>query len=655
MPDITPGQQPAPVLPSNGAMRPVDMREVEITGGYWHQLQELNGHAVIDHALGWMERVGWLGNFDAAREGRLPADRTGREFADSEVYKLLEAMAWEIARTGDRGMDERFRAIVARIAAAQEPDGYLNTNFGRPGQAPRYSDMEWGHELYCYGHLIQAAVARGRTRGVDELVRIALRAADHVCATFGAGGREAVCGHPEIEVALVELSRYAGEEKYLRQAQLFLQRRGHGLLGECEFGPEYFQDDVAIAEAQVLRGHAVRALYLTAGAVDAAVEAGDGRMLATLERQMARTVARRTYLTGGMGAHHEGESFGADYELPPDRAYSETCAGVGAVMVSQRLLLAGGGSHHADLIERVLYNVVATSPAADGHAFFYTNTLHKRSPGEAVATDRPAPRAAASMRAPWFAVSCCPPNVARTLASLGAYLATKDDDGVQLQQYATSQIHTSLDDGCPVGMEVSTDYPHDGRVRVRITQDATRAWTLSLRVPGWAGGAAVLRAFGEETVAEAGYAQVRRQFRAGDEVVLDLPVRPRWTRADHRVDAVRGQVAVQRGPVVMCLESPDLGADVATAAVATGAEPIERGGEVFVPVRDVPLADTDWPYGSALDGAAAAEVAEAAEAAETAEGGAADCRTRTVRLIPYHAWGNRGPSTMRVWIPVAGV
>ena len=644
MAQITPSTRPGPVLPSHARVQPLDVQDVQITGGYWHQLQELNGTVVIDHALAWMERVGWIDNFDAAREGRLPADRTGREFSDSEVYKLLEAMAWEIARTGSTALEEQFNAVVDRIAGAQESDGYLNTNFGRPGQEPRYSNMEWGHELYCYGHLIQAAVARGRTHGRDALVEIALRAADHVCQTFGPTGRQTICGHPEIEVALVELARYTGQEKYLRQAQLFLDRRGHGVLGEISFGPDYFQDDVPVPEASVLRGHAVRALYLTAGAIDAAVEGGDGTRVGVFEQQMARTVARRTYLTGGMGAHHEGESFGEDFELPPDRAYSETCAGIGAAMVSQRLLLATGAARHGDLIERVLYNVVSTCVAEDGRAFFYTNTLHKREPGSEVPHDELAPRAASSMRAPWFAVSCCPPNVARTLASLDAYVATKDDDGVQLQQYATSQIHTTLEDGCPVGLEVSTDYPHDGRVRVRITQDATRAWTLGLRVPAWAGGAAVLRAFGEETVAEAGYAQVRRQFRAGDEVLLDLPVQPRWTRADHRVDAVRGQVAVQRGPVVMCLESPDLGADVATALVETGQEPVERGSEVLVPVRTVTLGDSAWPYGPDGHDDGAAPLGD----------GAAPGAERLVPLVPYHSWGNRGPSTMRVWMPAAG-
>src|SRR5690625_508426 len=654
----TPTGPVTPVLPTRGVLSPLGLDEVQITGGYWADLQKLNSAVVIDHAEHWMERVGWIGNFDAAREGRLPGDRTGREFADSDVYKLMEAMAWEIGRTGDARLEERFQALTARILPVQEPDGYLNTHFGRPGQAPRYSDLENGHELYCYGHLIQAAVARLRTHGSDPFVEMALRAADHVCEVFGPGGLESIGGHPEIEPALVELARCTGEQKYLDQAALFLERRGHGRLGEIWFGPEYFQDDVPVREAEVLRGHAVRALYLTAGAVDAAVEREDGPLLEAVQRQMARTVARRTYLTGGMGAHHEGEAFGEDFELPADRAYSETCAGVGAAMVAHRLLLATGAGEHADLVERVLYNVVSTSLAEDGKAFFYTNTLHQRTPGRQTAADEVAPRAASSLRAPWFAVSCCPTNVARTLASLGAYLATKDDDGVQLQQLAQAQLSTTLADGCPVGLQVTTDYPHDGRIQIRVTEDATRPWTLKVRVPAWAQAGVVLRA-GAETISPAdGYLTLTRAFTAGDEVQLDLPMQPRWTFADPRVDAVRGQVAIERGPLVMCLESVDLGADVATATVEVTEPPVEADGQVLVPVRRIGMADPAWPYGAAgTVGAAQANDAEhrsalaGAGAAVVTDGSG---EPELVPLVPYHSWGDRGPSTMRVWIPVAG-
>ena len=620
-----------PVAPSTGTLTPVGLHDVAITGGFWARMQELNATAIIDHAEHWMEKVGWIGNFDAAVEGRLPQDRRGREFSDSDVYKLMEAMAWEIGRTGDPDLENRFNDLVARIQPVQEPDGYLNTMFGRPGQQPRYSDFEWGHELYCFGHLVQAGVARARTHGHDAFVDVALRAADHVCDVFGPDGTEMVCGHPEIETALAELGRHTGNQRYLDQARLFLERRGHGLLAEIDFGPEYFQDDVPVREAEVLRGHAVRALYLASGAIDVATETGDTDLLESVAAQVSRTVATRTYLTGGMGAHHEGESFGQDYELPSDRAYSETCAGVAAVQTAHRLLLADGAAEHADLVERVLYNVVSASPAEDGRAFYYTNTLHQREPGTEPAQDEPSPRAASSLRAPWFAVSCCPTNVARTLSSLGAYVATTDDDGLQLHQYAAGHVRADVGAG-EVEVDVETRYPEDGLVRVRVTATPPGAWTLSLRVPGWAPGA-VLRSPDEESEVGPGYASVRREWTAGDVVELAIPLVARWTWPHPEIDALRGQVAVERGPVVYCLESVDLGADVAAAEVLAGDAPHDDGTTVRVPVRVRERVGGPWPY-----------------RVEPAAGSADDARE--VPLVPYHRWANRGPSTMRVWMPV---
>lgn len=628
-----------PVQPSGGRLRPLGLDDVRIESGFLADLQGLNAAAMIDHCSSWVERAGWVDNFDAAVEGRLPQDRRGREFSDSDVYKLMEAMAWEIGRTGDEHLEERFRSYTARIAPVQEPDGYLNTMFGRPGQAPRYSDLQWGHELYCYGHLIQAAVARARTTGVDDdFVRFARRAADHVCEAFGPEGNQGVCGHPEIEVALVELHRLTGEQRYLDQARLFVERRGHGVLGDIEFGAQYYQDHGPVREQAVFDGHAVRALYLAAGAADLAIEDGDDELLEAVTRQTLTTLARRTYLTGGMGAHHEGESFGQDYELPPDRAYSETCAGVASVMLNHRLLLATGDPRHADAVERTLYNVVATSPAEDGKAFYYTNTLHQRNPGQPADPEHASPRAASSLRAPWFHVSCCPTNVSRTIASLGAYVASVDDGGVQLHQYAGATVRAHLADG-DVVLRMVTDYPADGTVRVEVQEAPGAPWTLSLRVPAWAEGATL--AVGDEPgrSVEPGYAQVERAFEPGDVVVLTLPVTARWTWPDPRVDAVRGQVAVERGPVVLCVESVDLGDDVGTVRVHTDEAPQEESGRVLVRTSRVALADTPWPYGTEPDAGAVQGVSD---------------RDTLVPLVPYHRWANRGPSTMRVWMPTAG-
>jgi uncharacterized protein len=615
-----------PVEPTRpGALRPLGIEAVRLEPGFWGDRQAVNAEATLLHAYGWMDRLGWIANF------REPAGERGREFADSDVYKLVEAMAWEVGRSGRADLDGLIGDVADAVAEAQEPDGYVNTRFGHRGRDHRYTDLEWGHELYCYGHLIQAAVARLRTRGEDRLVEVARRAADHVCEEFGARGRQGVCGHPEIETALVELYRATGEEHFLEQARLFVERRGRPALADIEHGRAYFQDDVPVRAAEAFRGHAVRALYLACGAVDLAVETGDRELLEAIARQWEHTVAARTYLTGGMGSRHTGESFGDDFELPPDRAYSETCAGVASVMLAWRLLLATGEARYADLAERTLYNVVATSPAADGRAFFYANPLQQRVPGVPPA-DEENPRPAAGLRSPWFHVSCCPTNVARTLASLAAYVATTDEDGVQLHQHTPCTVRAALPGGRPVGLRVETGYPWTGEVVVRVEETADAPWRLAVRVPAWAGEAVLVDRDGRRPV-RPGYAVVDRTWEAGDEVRLELPVEPRTTRPDPRIDAVRGCVAIERGPVVYCLESTDQepGVSLEAVAVDVSAALDDDPHNIVAAGRHVAPASRPWPY--AADGASR--------------------RGEPTRLtfVPYHSWGNRGPAAMRVWVP----
>ena len=632
----TPGAPVAPVVPSSSTLVPLGLDEVTITGGPWARSQAVNGEATLAHIGYWLEKAGWLRNFDLVAAGGSMADRRGREFADSEIYKYLEALSWEYARTRDAQVDARIREVTARIVRAQDPDGYVSTAFGHEGQPPRYSDLEWGHELYCMGHLIQAGVARLRSGVRDELVEMAVRAADHVCREFGPEGRDGICGHAEIEVALAELGRALEEPRYVDQAKLFVERHGKGTLAEIEWGRSYFQDDVPVREAEVLRGHAVRAGYLTSAAVDVAVETSDAGLLEAVRRQWDRTLARRTYITGGWGSRHQDEAFGEDFVLPADRAYSETCAGIASIMVAWRLLLAGGGAREADHIERVLYNVVATAVAADGRAFFYTNTLHQRSPGEASDPETINPRALSSARAPWFEVSCCPPNVARTMASLAALLATKDARGVQLHQYAPARVTTTLADGEGVDLEIVTGYPVAGEVRVRVLRAPARAAAISLRVPAWAEGATLDDGTGVRPV-EPGYVTVERRFAAGEELVLDLPVAPRFSVADPRIDAVRGAVAVERGPLVYCVESVDLPAgrhvDDLVVDVDAGLEDLGDGTLTARGLLRAPR-EAAWPYSP--------------EGGDLGEGRTEEV---TLRLHPYQQWGERGLTTMRVWIP----
>ncbi|MFG1942471.1 glycoside hydrolase family 127 protein [Nonomuraea sp. NPDC048826] len=602
-----------PVLPSSGVLSPLGLDAVRITPGFWGDRVALNREVTIAHCQEWMERTGWIGNFRGERP------RRGREFSDSEIYKLLEAMAW----ADHPALPE----LAETVARAQEGDGYLNTRWS----GSRYTDLEWGHELYCYGHLIQAGVARLRTHGEDPLTRTAVRAADHVCRRFMEGTQ--TDGHPVIEMALVELYRATGAERYLEMARRFVERRGLPALGEIHLGRAYFQDDVPVRQATAFRGHAVRALYLASGAVDVAVETGDEELLKAIEDQWERTVARRTHVTGGMGSRHADESFGDDYELPPDRAYSETCAGIASIMLSHRLLLATGDVRYADLAERTLHNVLATSPALDGRSFFYANPLAVRVP--APPPDGMVNHAAqGGLRSPWFDVSCCPSNIARTLASVAAYVATSDGDGVRIHQFTPGEIsHGEL------RLRVETGYPWSGTVRVRVLDDGTGR--ISLRVPAWASSATLAHGGGTRPVGP-GYAEAVGSWRAGDELVLELPMEARWTYPDRRIDAVRGCVAVERGPLVYCAESAGDEPPLAEVAVRPGSALAEHAeGEVVELETEAVLgapAAGSWPYRSGPDGW---------DGDHGAEPGAA------LRLIPYHRWGNRGPATMRVWLPVA--
>lgn len=626
----------APVVPTDGKLQPLGLDEIRIVEGFWADRQRLNGVAIIPHIEHWEERAGWIANFDAVVDGTVAETRTGQKFSDSEIYKLLEAMAWEIARSGDVELEADFNSLTERVAAAQHTDGYLNTRFGNPGQPPRYSDLEWGHELYCYGHLIQAAVARLRSGHRDLLVEVAVKAADHVCTVFGEHGIQRVCGHPEIETALTELSRATGDERYLRQARLFLDRRGHGTLGDIEFGRSYYQDDVPIRDTEVLRGHAVRALYLASGAIDTGVDERNADYVATVRSQYDRALARRTYVTGGMGSHHQDEAFGQDFELPPDRAYCETCAGVASVMVAWRLLLATGDLRYGDVIERTLYNVVAASPSATGDSFFYTNPLQQRVKAGSASSNELSLRASVQMRAPWFEVSCCPPNVARTFAQLATYIATRDSTGVQLLQYASGEIRATIDEG-EVQLRVRTAYPAEGAVVIDVIDAPAAPWALTLRIPQWANGATVVHNGVERDVTAPSWSV--RDAVTGSEIQLNLPVGPRLIAPDPRIDSVRGAVAVARGPLLMCVESVDLpgGADVDRVRIDAAGPLVPTGAGAEAAGRLLAFEEAAWPY---------REVSAAGGAPVVGES-----EPIRVPLLPYHQWANRGPSTMRVWIP----
>ena len=627
-----------PVAPGAGAiaaLRPLGLRQVRLDpGGLLGRWRRRNAEATIRHCVELIESSGNLGNLRAAA-GRAEHDFTGMWFADSDVHKTLEAAAWELGNTpGDTELRAFVEDTAALLADAQHPDGYLNSYFTIAEPADRWRKPAWSHELYCAGHLIQAAVAAGRGGSGPGLVDVARRLADLLVRRFGPGGVEEVCGHPEIETALTELYRLTGHRPYLDLAGRFLDLRGRGLLGPGRFGPAYYQDHVPPREAREVAGHSVRQLYLLAGMVDVAVETGDAALLETAERLWDDAFRTRTYVTGAHGSRHRDEAYGDPYELPPDRAYGETCAAIASFQWNWRLLLATGRARYADEMERVLYNAVAASTGSDGRSFFYSNPLQLRT-GHHSAGEEAAPH-----RQPWYRCACCPPNIARLMASLPGYVATADDDGLQIHLYGEADLTTSAGGR----VEMRTSYPWQGRVELTVDPADATPWTLSLRVPAWCGSYTVLiDGVPDETAATDGYLRLTRAWAPGTRVVVDLDMPARQIVAHPRVDAVRGCVALARGPVVYCLEQADL---------APGTVMEDLWLRPDAPVQAVERTDLpDIPVVLVASGT----YADSGDAPLHASGGPREPAGSPVTLtaVPYFMWGNRSDGPMRVWIPVA--
>ncbi|MFI5954686.1 glycoside hydrolase family 127 protein [Cryptosporangium sp. NPDC051539] len=618
-----------PAAPTSGALQPLGLSAVTLDpDGLLGAWQQRSAEATLPHCLEQLEVAGNIGNLRRVAGAAAPGSFRGMWFADSDVYKTLEAVAWELGRSG--GSREALDELTALLEAAQDDDGYLNSYFQTDHRDEQWTALVWSHEMYCAGHLIQAAVAASRAGAGDRLLGVARRFADLLVTRFRA--EDGVCGHPEIETALVELYRTTRHRPYLDLAARFVELRGRGLLGdEPRFGRHYYQDHEPVRDSTEVTGHAVRQLYLLAGVVDVAVETGDTGLLDAAARLWESAFGTKTYLTGAHGSRHRDEAFGDPYELPPDRAYAETCAAIASFAWSWRMLLATGDHRYADELERVLYNGIAGSTARDGTHFFYSNPLQLRTGHEGSHEDAP------SERLSWYSCACCPPNLARLVASLQCYVATTTDAGVQVQLYAAGRIETTHG-----VIEVETEYPWDGRVTLTVTPASPESeWTLGLRIPGWCGSATV-----DGSPAEGPYADLTRVWEAGDRVVLDLAVHPRVVTAHPRVDAVRGCAALLRGPLVYCIEQADQDARLEDLALDAG-QPVESGtGEGPIPVvlraRGVHTAPGDAPlYSAPLSGGPLS--------GGPAAGGSVPV---TLTAIPYFLWANREPGAMRVWIPL---
>ena len=609
---------------------PLPVSAVTLGDGFWGSRYRTTLETSLYQQWDELESTGRL---DTVRRvaGRSDRPYQGRVFNDSDLYKWLEAASFALVAGPNPALERMVEEGILLAEGAQQPDGYLDTYYSLERRGDRFTNLRDNHELYCAGHLMQAAVAHHRATGQSRLLLVATRFADLICREFGppgSGRRQGIDGHEEVEMALVELYRETGERRYLEQASYFLEARGHGLLEGGWFDRTYFQDHVPFRELEQMAGHAVRALYYACGVTDLYLEKGDPTLLGTLERLWARMVKRQLYVSGGVGARHEGESFGKDYELPNGRAYTETCAAIASAMWCHRMLLATADARYADLLEWTLYNAILPGLSIDGRSYLYVNPLEDDG---------------GHRRKPWYHCSCCPPNLARTLSALPGYVYGARADALFVNLYA--QCTATADLG---GKEVTVDqrsrYPWDGGVELEV--DGEGEFSVHLRIPGWSAGATLLVNGQpvEAALLPGTYAEVRRRWRPGDRITLALPLPVRFLVAHPHVPEDVGRVALTRGPILYCVEGSyhpgidlrDLEVDPARP-VAARWEPNLLGGVV------------------ALSGGAKARPLPAVWQGELylpveAAPGQDPARPVDLTAVPYLAWGNGAPGPMRVWL-----
>lgn len=628
---------------------------VTIEGGFWGPRLATNRAVTIPTIH---QRLREAGHLDALRLAWRPGDPNPPHiFWESDLAKWLEAGSYSLATHPDPALDATVDETIALLAGAQQPDGYLNAHFTVVEPDARWTNLRDKHELYCAGHLIEAAVAHHAATGKRTLLDIARRYADYIADVFGPGEgqRRGYCGHQELELALVRLYRTTGAERYLNLARFFIDERGrqpHSFDREArERGEdpaafaqgtyEYNQSHRPVREQDTAVGHAVRLMYQLCAMADLAHETGDATLLAACERLFASATERRMYVTGGLGSSARNEGFTADYDLPNETAYAETCAAIGLFLVAGRLLRFQGDGRYADVMERVLYNGILSGISLDGTRFSYKNPLAVPYLADEAGERYP------THRQPWFACACCPPNIARLLASLGGQIYAEGERDLWVHLYIQGQAQLQVD-GAAVTLRQETAYPWEGRVAITVEPARPATFGLRLRLPGWSRDARLAVNGADVPLAvDRGYARVEREWRAGDSVTLDLPLPVERVYAHPAVAADRGRVALKRGPVVYGLE----GADNPLPGNAP-AGPGLRLDALILP-RDAALTAIYEP--DLLGGV----VTVAGEARCPAAGGAAAAlyrpeppaaTPRTVTAVPFYAWGNRERGEMLVWI-----
>ncbi|QOC27222.1 glycoside hydrolase family 127 protein [Microbacterium hominis] len=651
----------------NATLTPLGAADARWADGFWGRIARRTREVTVP-TMGAMladpATSPALANFEVAA-GLRPGRHEGPPFMDGDFYKWMEAAISRLETDPDPALEAELERIARLIAAVQREDGYVHTPTAiaaRDDEPVSALADRFNFETYNLGHLITAGVRHHRVTGSPTLLEVARGAArflEHLATDKPRElARSAVC--PSHYMAVVDLYRATGERRYLTLAESFLRVRD-----EFDEGGDDNQDRIPVRRQSVVAGHAVRANYLYAGLADLVIETGDEELHAVLDTLWRDVVDTKLAVTGGCGALYDGASpdahpwqeeisrvhqaYGRPYQLPHTTAHNETCAQIGMVLWSERMLALRADARYADVIETIAYNALLSGIGLDGATYFYTNPLRQvrelpfplRRAGDTGLHPVPAPPPSDErLREPYLSCFCCPPNIARTLAQLHERIGSVSDDGLWVHQYGGSQIRHAFGDGRVLGLRESSDYPWDGRIVFTVTE-AEGTVPLHLRIPGWARGARLTVAGADvETAASSSYARVDRPWRAGDEIVLDLPMPARLLRGHRLAEELTAQVAVQRGPVVYCVESPDLPAGIDLERIALRRGAALRAVPTQIAGRRVVALETE------------AAVLPPTPATLYDEVDDDPITTATVRLVPYFAWANRGPSEMSVWLPV---
>lgn len=623
-------------------VQPIDITRVRMEGGFWGERMEINRNQTIPSQYEQLVETGRLDGLDPEYR---PGDASARhKFWDSDVAKWMEAVGYSLNNHPDSELEGKLEEVIERLDRLQQEDGYLNSWFTAVYPDRRWTNLRDDHELYCAGHLIEAAVAHFRATGKRHFLDMLCRYADYIDTVFGReeGKIRGYPGHEETELALVKLYHATGDEKYLKLARYFVDERGksppHYWAVEAEArgddpdmpwgGAEYNQAHVPVREQEKATGHAVRAMYLYAGMADMAREDGDEGLARAGLKLWENVCLRQMYVTGSVGAAHHGEKFTDDYDLPEESSYCETCAAIGLVFWNFRLLNLHGEGRFADIVERALYNGVLSGISLSGDRYFYVNPL--ASFGD-------------HHRSEWFGCACCPPNIARLIASIGQYAYSEGREG-WVHLYAGGAAELEID-GRRVELEVRTEYPWDGTVDIEVEPESESMFALNLRIPGWCR-QATLSVNGEDVevgdVVNNGYARIERGWKGGDRVrlVLNMPIER--VRANPAVRMANGKVALQKGPIVYCLEEVDNG----IAPLGRIALPVDA--ELQAEYRSDLLEGVEVVRGKGLVADEAGWEGALYSTEPTHE------KICAITAVPYCVWDNRKAGQMLVWLRESG-